>query len=85
MAAAVKAIGFRLLECCCGALCWGRRVGKRGGREGSGSMLLLRVVALVLDGGDAESAVVVLSLCVVFFGCMLSNWKVESCSVRSGR
>ena len=61
-------------------------MGNRGGREGSGSMLLLRVVALVLDGGDADAVVVVLSLCVVFLGCVLSNWKVDSsCSVRSGR
>lgn len=68
MAAAVKARGLRFLECCCGAWCWGRRVGKRGEREGSGSILLLSMVPVVLDSGDANAVVVVLSLCRVFLG-----------------
>ena len=44
-----RVLVFRLLECSC----LGRGVGKRGGGEGRGSMLLLRAAALGHDGGDA--------------------------------
>lgn len=63
MAAVNARLVFRLLECCwcCG---WGRRVGRRGGGECRGSMLLLRAAGLGHEGGDAKVSE---PLCVVGF------------------